>query len=46
MHTILLVAFVVAVVFGIVAEAEAKGRSWAGWAIIVGFGALLYQALS
>lgn len=43
--TILLIALVAATILGAVAIVEARDRSWAGWACLVGFGALLLDAL-
>jgi drug/metabolite transporter superfamily protein YnfA len=44
--TIELVLYIVALVFGVVAEVEGRGRSWAAWGVIAIAAALIYGALS
>lgn len=34
MNTLLLLLLILALVFGIVEEVLARGRSWAGWAVL------------
>lgn len=46
MNTLILIGLVVAVTLGIVAVLASKGKSWAGWACVVGFGVLLLARIA
>jgi hypothetical protein len=43
--SISLIAGIVALILGIVSVVESKGRSWAGWGVIVLAALVLYGAL-
>ena len=43
---IVTLGLIVAVILAIVAEVEARGRSWVAWSAIVGFAVLLYARLA
>lgn len=44
--TLAVIGFGVAMVCGIVAVVESRGRSWAGAGLVIGFGALLLLRLT
>lgn len=43
---VIIIALAIAAVLGAVAVAESKGRNWAGWACLIGFGVLLVARLT
>lgn len=43
--TVVLIGLAIAVILGVVAEIETRGRNWAGWACIIGFGVLFAERL-